>query len=225
MVGTPGDDTASMGIVTTRVRVLLLALWTVTMPVVALADPRCSVPSSTGRACDDGDPCTRSDVCDRGACGGEPIACSDRNVCNGAETCDPASGACRPGPAPVCDDGDPCTIDEPCDPTGGCVIRRLPAVDFVRCRAEGRLPLTTCSDALPRRVRRPLVRIQRVLARTGRITSKRQEDRVLARVRHACERAKRRLDVVLERAASACAAEQRRALDDLCPNRQVVADD
>jgi len=195
------------------------------MPIVALADPRCGVAGSTGRTCDDGDPCTHSDACDGGLCSGEPVVCGDDDVCNGAETCDPASGACRAGTPPVCDDGDPCTIDEPCDPSGGCVITRLPAVDFVRCRAEGRLPLEACGEALSRRVRRPLLRMQRVLARTGRITSTRHEDRVLSRLRRACERAKHRLEVALERAESACVAAQRRALDDICPDRQLAGGD
>ena len=47
---------------------------------------------STGGACNDGDLCTRDDVCD-GICRGTPFAC---------------------------DDGDPCTVDL-CDGVGGCV--------------------------------------------------------------------------------------------------------
>ena len=44
-------------------------------------------------ACDDGNACT-ADTCDRGtATAGTPLACDDGNACNGAETCDPATGA------------------------------------------------------------------------------------------------------------------------------------
>lgn len=47
--------------------------------------------------------------------------CDDRNVCNGFETCDAATGQCLPGTPLNCDDGNPCTVDS-CEPSaGGCV--------------------------------------------------------------------------------------------------------
>src|SRR5262249_59769390 len=49
------------------------------------------------------------------------IVCSDGNACNGLETCNPASGTCQPGTAPVCNDANPCT-DDACVPASGCVF-------------------------------------------------------------------------------------------------------
>lgn len=202
---------------TTRVPIVVLFL----LPTAAAAVV-CSAPGMTGEPCDDGDRCTRGDVCAGGLCTGTRLDCADADVCNGEETCDPATGRCRPGAPLVCDDGDPCTVDEPCDPAGGCVVRRLPDVEFVRCRATGQLPIAACSAELPRRVRRPLARMQRVLDRTGRVTSISEEERVLGRIERTCQRAKRRLDTALSRdAAAPCLARQRHALDHVCPDGQV----
>jgi hypothetical protein len=43
----------------------------------------------------------------------------DGNQCNGAESCDAASGQCVSGPPLVCNDGNACTT-ESCDPATGC---------------------------------------------------------------------------------------------------------
>jgi hypothetical protein len=42
--------------------------------------------------------------------------CDDTLFCNGAETCDTATGTCQPGTPPDCDDGVGCTVDT-CDET------------------------------------------------------------------------------------------------------------
>jgi len=213
----------STGIVTTRVSLVLLAAALASLPVVSNGAVTCTAPGMTGARCDDGDRCTQDDVCDGGLCVGERVDCSDADVCNGEETCDPATGRCGDGAPLTCDDGDPCTVDEPCDAAGGCVIRQLPDIEFVRCRATGRLPIAACIEALPRRVRRPLARMRRVLDRTGHVSSIGDLARILDRLDRACRRAKRRLDVALARGdASACLDQQRRALDDVCPDRQVV---
>ncbi|MEZ4468300.1 MAG: hypothetical protein R3F43_28660 [bacterium] len=47
-------------------------------------------------------------------CAGSTPTADDDLFCNGAETCDVASGDCRPGGAPACDDGVDCTADR-CD--------------------------------------------------------------------------------------------------------------
>jgi hypothetical protein len=73
--------------------------------------------------CDDGDPCT-IDSCDVvTGCSNVPKVCEDDgNVCNGPETCDPATGDCVSGPALPCnDDGNVCNGPEHCDPVLGCV--------------------------------------------------------------------------------------------------------
>ncbi|MEZ4472675.1 MAG: lamin tail domain-containing protein [bacterium] len=95
-------------------------------------------PMPNGTACSDDQACTSPDVCQAGACRGPvncpggmgcdpdgacippPVGCrvnadcDDGLFCNGAETCDVASGDCRPGGAPACDDGVDCTADR-CD--------------------------------------------------------------------------------------------------------------
>jgi hypothetical protein len=58
------------------------------------------------------------DTCTAGVCAGPAVTCSDNNVCNGVETCDPASG-CVGGTPPNCNDNDVCTTDT-CDPVMGC---------------------------------------------------------------------------------------------------------
>ena len=65
-------------------------------------------------ACDDGNPCTASDVCAEGACAGKPKSCDDGNPCT-ADACDPASGCAYAPKAGACNDGDDCTTADFCD--------------------------------------------------------------------------------------------------------------
>jgi hypothetical protein len=56
----------------------------------AAVDGTCG--SSTGNTCDDGNPCTNTDICTAGACGGAAYTCADglactTDVCNGDGTC------------------------------------------------------------------------------------------------------------------------------------------
>ncbi len=53
--------------------------------------------AGSGLACDDGDPCTSSDVCAAGSCIGAPVVCDDGVACNGTETCAPETGLCVDG--------------------------------------------------------------------------------------------------------------------------------
>lgn len=56
-----------------------------------------------GRACDDHNGCTQTDVCEAGACGGSPVAdgtaCDDGSGCTTPDRCQ--AGACRSVAAPV----------------------------------------------------------------------------------------------------------------------------
>ena len=67
----------------------------------------------SGRACDDGNACTHTDVCTAGACAGTAITCADdacnTRACNGTSTCTvtPLSGA-------ACNDGNACTHTDVC---------------------------------------------------------------------------------------------------------------
>ena len=58
--------------------------------------------------------------------------CDDGVFCNGAESCDPSTASCVPGPPPDCDDGDECTRDSDCPAGEACNFRFCePAM---RCR-------------------------------------------------------------------------------------------
>jgi cysteine-rich repeat protein len=95
------------------------------LPDVCVPGPTCStggeqpcIPCATTPDCDPLNACGAA-RCDNGVC--TPVAppeCSDDDVCNGVEICDPASG-CKDGPALTCDDGDDCSVDD-CDPVSGC---------------------------------------------------------------------------------------------------------
>ena len=69
-----------------------------------------------GGPCDDQNGCTRTDTCSAGVCtGGDPVIClDDGDVCNGPESCDPATGGCVSGPPldsdrdGICDTRDNC---------------------------------------------------------------------------------------------------------------------
>ena len=104
-------------------------------PWVALAE---------GQPCDDGNACTKIDVCGDGVCGDGKPPCDDGKPCT-VDACDPTNGcihelnesgpcsdgdpctkgdvcvagACKAGPAAACDDGNPCTQDT-CDKSGAC---------------------------------------------------------------------------------------------------------
>lgn len=143
--------------------------------------------------------------------------CPDADVCNGIETCDLTTGRCRAGDPLVCDDGDACTVDDVCDPASGCVHRPLAAIPMMQCRADGRLPIPSCAATLPRRARRTLVRLQRVVGRLD--ASAPQQAKTFERIDRLCRRARRRLEQALaKRDAADCVAMQQTVLADVCPD-------
>ena len=75
-------------------------------------------PASEG-PCDDGDECTGGDHCTTGGCYGEPVGCTDFNVCT-VDFCQPGLGCVSKSIQENCDDGNPCT-DDGCDAVLGCV--------------------------------------------------------------------------------------------------------
>ncbi len=85
-------------------------------------DGACLYPAAPGgTTCDDGNACTEADSCAQGVCvAGAPRDCSDGDLCNGTESCDPASG-CVDGVALECGDDDPCNGEEHCDTVMGCM--------------------------------------------------------------------------------------------------------
>ncbi|MCO4763558.1 MAG: hypothetical protein KC502_18755 [Myxococcales bacterium] len=118
-----------------------------------------NTPKSSGSTCDDGDACTKIDMCTKGICNGVPLNCNDGNNCT-ADACSSAAGcvykpiqgkvcddddACTSGDLCVdatctgtpkaCDDGKSCTLDGCVKATGACV--HTPAKDDTHCPDDG----------------------------------------------------------------------------------------
>ncbi len=109
----------------------------------APADGTCGVVSD-GSACDDGDGCTQTDVCESGVClGSNPLTCPVPDQCHEAGTCDSTTGLCSNPATPDgtgCDDGNPNTADDICT-AGVCTGENRCA--NVTCAAED-----DCHDAV-----------------------------------------------------------------------------
>ncbi len=126
-------------------------------------DGICDYSPNTGDTCDDGNACTKNDVCVDGSCTpGAAISCDDGNVCTD-DSCDPDTGCqytyntapCNDGVACTtgdvcsdgtcagtpdnskCNDGISCT-DDVCDPYAGCVHDP----DDSKCPSDGNV----CTD-------------------------------------------------------------------------------
>jgi cysteine-rich repeat protein len=107
----------------------------------------CSNPvKPDGAFCDDGNACTREDVCQAGACvGTDPIVCTAQDQCHTAGVCNPATGTCSHPVKPAgtaCDDGNACTRVDACQ-AGMCV-----GTDPVACTAQDQCHMGgTCDPA------------------------------------------------------------------------------
>jgi len=76
----------------------------------------CSNPPRDG-PCDDGNKCTRTDMCQNGSCqGGDPVVYTPLDDCHDAGVCNPATGVCTNPVKPRC----PCTRDDECDDANPC---------------------------------------------------------------------------------------------------------
>lgn len=120
------------------------------------------VNDASASGCDDGDPCT-ADSCDSTGCAHEPLVCDDGlactidscnslgegceytqkdcsngNLCDGQESCNPANGQCVSGTSIVCNNGNDCDGVETCIPdTGECSFGTpLVCNDFIACLGE-----------------------------------------------------------------------------------------
>ena len=92
--------------------------------------------------CDDDDPCTLGDACDRdsGACvTSARLDCDDGNACT-EDRCD--GGFCS-HVGLSCDDHDPCTVDS-CHPATGCANTPLPCGDDEPCTEDLCDPMVGC---------------------------------------------------------------------------------
>ncbi len=99
--------------------------------------------------CDDGDSCTKDEVCVGGSCAGEKIcACQadadcanqeDGNLCNGTLYCNKLKGACEVNPATIklCPTaGDTTCSKNACEPSSG-ACKMQPAFNGAACDADG----------------------------------------------------------------------------------------
>jgi MYXO-CTERM domain-containing protein len=108
---------------------------------------QCSNPTRPENSpCDDGNACTRNDLCRSGVCRGyAPVQCTALDACHVAGTCDPATGECSNPPAEdgiPCDDGSACTRSDSCQ-QGVCT-----GADPVVCQAQDQChPAGTCDPA------------------------------------------------------------------------------
>jgi hypothetical protein len=105
-------------------------------------------PCTTAAQCDDSLSCT-TDTCVSGACHNDPVVCGDDgNVCNGPETCNPATGLCESGPlasnGTACADTDLCDGAETC--LGGLCVEGTPLScgDATPCTDDSCNPATGC---------------------------------------------------------------------------------
>jgi Dictyostelium (slime mold) repeat len=108
--------------------------------------------AATGGPCDDGNACTTGDHCAAAVCAGTlAVLCDDGDICDGIETCNPATGLCTPGPAPDCDDGNPCT-DGLCDAVAGCgqIANTAPCDDGNACTVGDVCAAGGCAPGAPR---------------------------------------------------------------------------
>ena len=93
--------------------------------------------------CDDGNPCTLGDYCQKGACKkGVKITCDDNNQCT-KDTCDTGVGCKNTPISGPCDDGDPCTTGSVCS-GGVCYSPVQGCDDHNPCTTDTCLPDLGC---------------------------------------------------------------------------------
>ena len=107
------------------------------------ATGKCAVKAASD-ACDDGNACTKGDVCNAGKCvSGKAVDCTDSNPCT-VDACDVVSGDCGHTPAAnggACDDGDACTTQDGCL-AGTCAGSIKSCDDGDGCTADSCDPVT-----------------------------------------------------------------------------------
>ncbi|MFO0755664.1 MAG: MYXO-CTERM sorting domain-containing protein [Byssovorax sp.] len=109
------------------------------------------MPAADGTPCDDGNPCTKTDICQAGVCGGTPVTCAAGDECHDAPQCNPMTGMCEGKPLPdgvSCDDKNPCTQTDACQ-TGVCVGKNpIPCMAKDECHVAGTCEAATgqCGD-------------------------------------------------------------------------------
>lgn len=128
------------------------------------------------------------------------VPCTGGDACNSA-TCDPATASCLLEPVD-CTSGEPC-LTGTCDLAAGCSTEPATGFDAIACALERDFTPEACSgDRIPRRVRRLVLRGQRLVRRaalaTGAPHEKRLDkaavrlERALAAVEHAADTRRKR---------------------------------
>jgi hypothetical protein len=129
-------------------------------------------------------------VCADGVClPGEPRSCSDGDVCDGEETCDPTTG-CQEGTPLVCDDGDACTTDT-CSPASGCASTDLPGFELPKCRLTTAIAAVATAAGVNPAVRTKVLR--KLGAVEAKLTAASQPGANVKKVRKALKVANRQL--------------------------------
>ncbi len=95
--------------------------------------PAISITTGTnndGAACDDGNACTQTDICQGGVClGSNPVVCTALDACHDVGVCDTSTGLCTNPAKPdgaSCSDGNACTQTDTCQ--GGVCTGANPVV-------------------------------------------------------------------------------------------------
>ena len=121
-----------------------------------------SLPDAT--SCDDDDPCTQSDQCTSGACGGDPLDCSSFSDACHVGACSRTFAGCGAEELPdgaSCDDGDSCTNGDQCQ-SGSCTSQPVDCTQLDgdcttgacnpetgNCEPETLPDATSCDDGNP----------------------------------------------------------------------------
>ncbi len=93
--------------------------------------------------CDDGNSCTKVDLCTSGSCVGAVVNCNDGNPCT-TDSCDPASGCKHAATATQpCDDGNICTTADTCT-NGSCKGKGVTCSDGNPCTSDACVPGKGC---------------------------------------------------------------------------------
>ncbi len=105
-----------------------------------ISDGNCNYKFQEGQSCNDGNPCTTGEKCQKGDCNGEVTKCDDNNSCT-TDSCDKAKGCVHAAVTSPCDDGDACTEKDACAATK-CV--GVPVDGKTKCDDSNKCTEDTC---------------------------------------------------------------------------------
>jgi hypothetical protein len=101
-------------------------------------------PKTDGSGCNDGNPCTQTDVCAAGVCaGGNPVVCAASDQCHDVGTCDTTTGLCS---NPALLDGSPCNDGNACSQLDVCQSGTCTGTAPVVCAASDQCHTTGTCD-------------------------------------------------------------------------------